>query len=182
MAERNFAKDPWTIEDDYMELSDEVKAELVDGQIMLLDFPTGEHYDAAGEIYSQIKRYLRGKRCRVFQDFRVRLGVDIYRPDVSLICDRNKYQRRLIDGAPDLIVEVLSPSNRSYDLIHKRRVYLSAGVSEYWIVDLVRCVVTVSTLSNGAYVSTLYGPEDTVKISVLDDCIIELAYVFPAEL
>ena len=96
-----------------------------------------------------------------------------------IVCDRDKIQTDGVHGAPDLVVEVLSPSTRRHDKLVKHSLYEKAGVKEYWIVDPEKKMVLVHLLEDGRYPSPeVYTAKDTVKVSVLEDCTIDLAEVF----
>ena len=110
--------------------------ELIDGEIVLMSpRPATNHNQTAFNIAALFKTFLKGKTCRVFPD-----GMDLYLtekdrfvPDVMVICDRSKIKNDGIHGAPDLVVEVLSPSSIKRDRIYKKRIYEQCGVREYWI-------------------------------------------------
>ena len=112
--------------------------ELIEGKICLMSpRPCVDHALVASKIYRIFAAYLEGKTCTAFDD-----GVDVYLdeknhyvPDVMIVCDRSKIRRRGIYGAPDLVVEVLSPSTMLHDRGPKMRHYAEAGVKEYWIVS-----------------------------------------------
>ena len=100
-------------------------------------------------------------------------------PDVSVVCDRSKIDKRGCKGAPDLIVESLSPPTRRHDRLVKLNLYQRAGVWEYWIADPDNESVQVFTLDSGALkLREDYGREDVAKVNVLDGCFIELSKVF----
>jgi len=148
---------------EYLTWPDERRYELIDGvaYCMVPPAPTLEHQDFAGEIYRQIANALQGKPCRVFiAPLDVRLPkadetderVDtVVQPDVLVVCQTGKLDRRGVRGAPDLAVEVLSPSTASHDHLRKRRVYERAGVREYWLVHPTDRIVTVYRLANGEF-------------------------------
>jgi Uma2 family endonuclease len=99
--------------------------------------PIIHHSSIVGNIYSIFKNYLKNKPCIAFVDnvdvhFNEK---DIFIPDVSIVCNREIIKRTGIFGAPDLVVEVLSPSTAKNDRGYKKSVYESYGVKEYWIVD-----------------------------------------------
>ncbi|GHU73002.1 hypothetical protein FACS1894184_20950 [Clostridia bacterium] len=172
--------------DEYMNLPEGTRAELIDGVIYNLDSATIPHQSAAGGIFGQLFTYLIGKRCKVLYEIDVQLDEDdvhtILKPDMVVVCDPKKTaDRRRIIGAPDMIVEVRSPSTQRHDRVFKYNRYLDAGVREYWIVVPDDQYVEVYTLVNGQYVSTSYEKDAKIKVSILDDCIIDLAVVFPAE-
>lgn len=101
-------------------------------------------------------------------------------PDVTVVCDPQKLDSVGCKGAPDLIAEVLSPSNRRHDRFTKFNLYQRAGVREYWIVDPDDKSVQVFLLEEGRYTLKDYGGEkDTVKVNILEDCVIDLSLVFP---
>ncbi len=112
--------------------------ELIDGEIVLMSpRPATNHNQTAFNIAALFKTFLKGKTCRVFPD-----GMDLYLtekdrfvPDVMVICDRSKIKNDGIHGAPDLVVEVLSPSSIKRDRVYKKRIYEQCGVREYWIVN-----------------------------------------------
>ncbi len=112
--------------------------ELIDGEIVMMSpRPATNHNQTAFNIAAIFKTFLKGKTCRVFPD-----GMDLYLtdkdcfvPNVMVICDRSKIQNDGVHGAPDLVVEVLSPSTAQNDRGHKKEVYAKCGVREYWIVS-----------------------------------------------
>jgi Uma2 family endonuclease len=99
-----------------------------------------------------------------------------------VVCDPAKLDERGCVGAPDMIVEVSSPSNASYDSIVKYKQYEDAGVKEYWIVNPEYKTIMVCILQNGRYVSSLYDEHDTVSVTVLPGLSIAVESIFPKEL
>jgi Uma2 family endonuclease len=147
---------------DYLTWPEEARCELIDGAAYLMSpAPTLEHQEFAGEIYFQLRRALAGKPCRAFiapVDVRLPQGEEtdeqvdtVVQPDVLVVCDASKLDRRGMRGAPDLVVEVLSPATAGHDQIRKRRVYERAGVREYWLVHPVDRVIAIYRLENGEY-------------------------------
>ncbi len=148
---------------DYLTWPDDVRYELIDGVAYLMaPAPTLEHQDIAGEIYRQLANALEGKPCRPYVapvDVRLPKGneadeaVDtVVQPDVIVVCDQGKLDRRGVRGAPDFVVEVLSPSTAFHDHKRKREVYERAGVKEYWLVDPVERTIHIYRLDeNGRY-------------------------------
>ena len=147
---------------DYLRWPEDVRYELIDGAAYLMaPAPTLDHQDIAGEIYVQLRQTLKGKSCRVFiapVDVRLPKAQEedeqidtVVQPDVLLVCDPLKLDRRGVRGAPDLVVEVLSPSTASHDQLRKRRVYERAGVLEYWLVHPADRIVIIYRLVNGEY-------------------------------
>lgn len=176
---------------DLLQWDDNVRYELYYGVPVALASPSDIHQDISGEIHYQLKDYLRGKKCKVYYaPFDVRLfeeagerpeDVDlVLQPDLLVVCDENKVDRRGVHGAPDLVIEVLSPGTARYDKLIKFNLYQRAGVREYWLVDPASHTVCVYVLENGSYhAGTVYPADCSVLVSVLDDCHIDLTKVFP---
>jgi len=153
---------------DYLEWPSEQRCELVEGRAYPMSpGPDLAHQDLVGEIFVQVSLALRGQPCRVFvAPLDVRLPrseeeldaqIDsVVQPDVLVVCDTSKLDRRGVRGAPDWIVEVVSASTASHDQVRKRRLYERAGVSEFWLVHPTDRVLTVYRL-----VGTEYGRPDT---------------------
>ncbi|MDD2758692.1 MAG: Uma2 family endonuclease [Methylomonas sp.] len=155
---------------DYLTWPDDVRCELIDGVVyMMMPAPLLTHQDVAGEIFRQTANALQGKTCRaLIAPLDVRLprhdeadeDTDIVvQPDVMVVCDPGKLDRRGVRGAPDWVVEVLSPSSASRDQIEKRRLYERHGVLEYWLVHPRDRVLTVYRLRDGEY-----GKPDVYKL------------------
>ena len=147
---------------------DEPRTETIHGKtVMMSPSPTIGHNTISGNIYGIFWRFLKGKRCRVFMD-----GADVHLddentfiPDVMIVCDRDKIRHDGIYGAPDLVVEVLSPSTATRDKGTKKDVYERAGVKEYWIVDPDKRKVIVYLFGEDEDVS-IYGFDDTIPVSL----------------
>ncbi|GHT80308.1 hypothetical protein FACS1894130_11350 [Spirochaetia bacterium] len=189
---------------DVLDWDEDYRAEIIDGALFVCDAPTTYHQGISIELAYQLKSFLRGKTARVFAGpFGVRLfpkadlsDNTVLEPDIVVICDPAKLDKRGCNGAPDMIIEILSPSNARYDLVYKFNKYLKAGVREYWTVDPESRTVQVHILEpcgDGAqaahYRTSLYGvfdpanPEsvdgpETVPVSVLPGCVIDLHAVF----
>lgn len=120
------------------------RLELIKGKIFEMSAPSVNHQRLLGEIYTDLYVFLRGKSCEVFAaPFDVRFpdqskaDKDVYtvvQPDICVICDETKLDKRGCIGAPDIVVEVLSPSNNKKELKNKFEIYQEYGVREYWIV------------------------------------------------
>ncbi len=176
---------------DYLTWDENERIEIIGGEAFLMAAPSSKHQEISMEISRQLANFLVGKPCRVYPaPFNVRLfekdgdapeDVDtVVEPDISVICDRSKIDARGCKGAPDLIVEILSPSSLRNDRLVKLRLYQRAGVREYWIADPENKTVQVFLLnSNGIlYPHEDYGQKDIAKVNVLDECFIELDKVF----
>ena len=144
-------------EDDYYGLPEDTRAELIDGQLIYNQAaPSRFHQTILMELSGTIREYIRSQKgsCRVYPaPFAVKLfddGKNIVEPDISIICDHSKLTDRGCTGAPDWIIEIVSPSSRTMDYYNKLFKYRTAGVREYWIVDQDRNLVTVYDFQNGS--------------------------------
>jgi Uma2 family endonuclease len=147
---------------DYLTWPEDVRYELIDGVAYLMaPAPTVSHQDVAGEVFAQVKQALRGSPCRVLiAPVDVRLPkadeaddrIDtVVQPDVFVVCNPAQIRERGVRGAPDWVLEVLSPATAGHDQVVKRRIYERAGVREYWMVHPADRVLTVYRLADGAY-------------------------------
>jgi Uma2 family endonuclease len=167
---------------DYLTWNDGKRYELIDGEVyMMSPAPSSVHQEISGRLFARLFNYLEGKTCKVFAaPFDVRLNADtVVQPDISVICDLNKIDERGCKGAPDMVVEILSPSSTRHDQFTKFKKYLAAGVQEFWIVNPETRTLQVHILKDEEYVSRAYGDTDSVPVSVLEDCHINMAEVFP---
>ena len=133
-------EDIYTTADIYA-LPDGKRAELIDGQIYDMAPPSRIHQKITGEIYAEIRNYIKRNdgKCEVYlAPFAVFLNEDdrtYVEPDISVICDSDKLNEKGCNGAPDWIIEVVSPSSQYMDYMTKLFKYRTAGVKEYWIVN-----------------------------------------------
>lgn len=175
---------------DVLTWGEDERIEIIYGEAFMMAPPSTRHQEISGELFRQLANFLEGKPCRAYPaPFGVRLfeqdadrpeDIDtIVEPDISVICDRSKIDRRGCKGAPDLIVEILSPSTRRHDRLVKLNLYQRAGIREYWIVDPDNESVQVFTQSGGVLrICEDYGRGDIAKVNVLEGCFIELNKVF----
>ena len=170
---------------DYRTWDDSERWELIDGiPYAMSPAPTRSHQKVVGRIYSRLEHFLRGKTCEVYiSPFDVRLNAGtkddtVVQPDILVVCDKSKLDESGCTGAPDMVVEVLSPSTARRDRWLKFTRYIKAGVREYWIVDPETKTASVHLLKDGAYTVDVYSDEDTVPVHVLDGCKIDLGEVF----
>jgi len=167
------------------------RIEIIDGEAVMMAAPSRIHQEICFEIGRQLGNYLEGKTCRVYPaPFGVRLfekdedrpeNVDtVVEPDISVVCDRGKLDKHGCKGAPDMVIEVLSPSTQRQDQLVKLNLYQRAGVQEYWIVDPENQTVRVLLQNGDGILRTheVYRREDVAKVNVLDGCFIELSKVF----
>ena len=176
---------------------DERKYELIDGIAYMMASPTYRHNMIGGNLHYIIRSYLKEKRCKVVYETKVYLDEsNRFIPDLSVVCDRKKIKPNGIYGAPDLIIEILSPSTRKNDLSVKKDIYEKYGVKEYWLVDPAGETVDVYILQNGKYMLDNsyhnYTPEEwenlddkeradtklSLKVSLYDDFEINVKDIF----
>lgn len=137
-----------TMEDIYA-LPDGQRAELIDGQMFMMAPPTYKHQRLVAQFTKLIGQYIDSQNgsCIVLPaPFAVNLHADdetYVEPDISVICDKSKLSDRGCEGAPDFIIEIVSPSSRRMDYSTKNALYSEAGVREYWIVDPAKERTTV---------------------------------------
>lgn len=163
-------------EDDYYNLSEGVRAELIEGDLIYNQAaPSRIHQTMLGELYTVINNYIKSKDgfCRVYPaPFAVKLREDrktIVEPDISVICDKNKLTDRGCTGAPDWIIEIVSPSNSSHDYILKLNLYANAGVREYWIVDPYKERIFVYRLEQEHFEVETYTFHDCIPAGIYAD-------------
>lgn len=175
---------------DYLTWDEYPRYELIDGEAVMLASPSTAHQLISMELSRQFANYLEGKKCRaIAAPFDVRLFEEegdrpenvqtVVQPDLSIVCDPNKLDEHGCKGAPDLTLEILSPSSAHHDLLVKLNLCQQAGVREYWAVSPEDKTVHVF-LRDGDTLALrkAYKASDTVKVQVLDGCFIELSKVF----
>ena len=175
---------------DVLTWGEDERIEIINGEAVMMAPPSRIHQKISVELSRQLANYLEGKKCEVYHaPFAVRLfeqdgdtpdEVDtMVEPDIAVVCDKNKLDKHGCKGAPDMVVEILSPSTRRHDRLVKLNLYQRAGVREYWIVNPEDKTVQVLLLEDGKLLPHEdYGRDDVAKVNALDDCFIELGKVF----
>lgn len=176
---------------DYLTWPEGERWEIIDGVAYMQATPSPGHQLISGELYRQLANYLRDKPCKAYPaPFCVRLvsgdekkDEDINKvvePDITIVCDHSKIDKKGCKGTPDMIIEIISPSSIKNDRILKFNKYENAGVKEYWIVEPEGKIVSVFTLQqNGRYGRPeIYTEDDTVTVNIFPDLKIELKLVF----
>lgn len=176
---------------DYLTWDDDKRWELIDGQAYCMTLaPSRRHQAWLGELYRQFSNYLLDKPCQVYlAPFDVRLpdasedGDDeidtVVQPDIVVVCDQSKLDDRGAKGAPDLVVEILSPGSSKRDITVKFELYQRHGVKEYWLLYPNEKLLQLYRLGeDGRYGSPqAFGPEDRVLVPLLGDLEIDLSTV-----
>ncbi len=175
---------------DYLTWDEDERIELIDGEAVMMAPPSTSHQLISGELFRQLANFLEGKKCLAIPaPFAVRLFEregdtpsnvrTVVEPDISVICDRNKLDAHGCKGAPDMVIEILSPSNRRHDRLVKLDLYQRAGVREYWIVSPEAQTVEVFLLEDGRFIiQGFYEKNDIAKVHALEGCFVELCKVF----
>lgn len=169
--------------DDYLKFSNDEIVEIIDGRISAMSpAPNRIHQELIIEIASEIRNYIKSNNgnCKVYPaPFDVILKNDnediknsknIVQPDISVICDKNKLNDRGCIGAPDMIVEVASPSNFRDDYIKKLHLYERFKVKEYWIISPVKKNILVYNLTDTGYdMPDVYTFNDEIKVNIFEN-------------
>ena len=165
----------YTVEDYYV-LSEDERLELIDGVLYSMSSPTATHQVLAGKIYNKLENYIMGKKGQcvpIISPIDVQLDCDektILQPDVIVVCERDKIQKGVVYGAPDFVVEVISPSTRRRDKSLKLNKYTEAGVREYWIVDpKKKNIITYVDDGEGDYDIFIYTFEHEVPVAIFNN-------------
>ena len=165
--------------EDILALPEGEHAELIDGEMFMMASPTRGHQDAVTWLFGQVYSYIQNKKgkCRVYTPglavFPKKDNKNYVEPDVAVVCDRDKLDKRGCNGAPEWVIEVVSPSSVKMDYERKLKLYQESGVEEYWIVDLEKERVRVYRFSEEVQERD-YSFADTVKVGIYEDLELDL--------
>ncbi|WP_313579995.1 Uma2 family endonuclease [Lacrimispora sp.] len=174
----------YTIDDIY-NIPDGTRAELIDGQMYMMAPPSTIHQRLVMKISYSIQEYINKNNgpCEVFPaPFAVFLNDDektYVEPDISVICDKNKIDDRGCVGAPDWIIEIVSPGSKRMDYYTKLALYRAAGVREYWIVDPLRKTILIYDMEHDDG-PVLYSFTDKIKVNIYDNLYIDFMDIIKA--
>ena len=166
--------------EDYWNLPEGERAELIDGKLYAMAPPSRAHQDIVYQIGRLIGNHIAMKNgsCKVYPaPFAVNLNADdetYVEPDISVICDHNKLTDRGCKGAPDFIVEVVSPSSRTMDYRTKMTLYADASVREYWIVDPAKERTTIYRYEEDA-APTIIPFDQSITVGIYGDLSITIS-------
>ena len=168
---------------DYWALPEGSRAELIDGQLYNMAPPSRIHQEITFQIARKLADYIDSKKgsCKVYPaPFAVNLDTDDknwVEPDISVICDPDKLTDRGCSGAPDLIIEIVSPSSRRMDYVQKPVLYLNSGVREYWIVDPVKKCTTVHLYDQdpAEFAPVIFPFESDIRVGIYSDLCINIS-------
>ena len=168
---------------DYLSYDEGERIEIIEGGIITMSpAPSRIHQEITMDISYKIRQYIENNNgpCKVYaapfdvvlknEDEEEGNSKNIVQPDISVICDKNKLTDKGCFGSPDMIVEVVSPSNSRDDYIKKLNLYEKFKVREYWIVNPIKKSILVYTLSeNGYEMPDSYTFNDKVKVNIYND-------------
>lgn len=175
---------------DYLQWKIEERIELFKGKILKLSAPNRIHQHVSGALYLVIANYLKNKKCKVYSaPFDVRLPIHnrkkdnevttVVQPDICVICDETKLDDRGCCGAPDLVIEILSPGNSQKEVRLKFEIYEEAGVKEYWLVHPVEQTLIAYTLHENAFAGgKMYAPGDMLNSTSIEGLSINISEIF----
>ncbi len=176
---------------DYITWPDEERWELIDGYAYNMSpAPSRRHQDISQELGRQFANFLRDKPCRIYSaPFDVRFPeadendediITVVQPDIVVICDEKKLDDKGCRGAPDLIIEILSPATSAKDMKIKLPLYERFGVKEYWVVHPTDNIIQVFKLNKKKMYGKpdIYSEEDKIKTPILEGLEIDLDLVF----
>ncbi len=179
---------------DYITWDDDERWEIIDGTAYAMTpAPQPEHQEYLTALASELFQFFRNRSCKVYvAPFDVRLAknaksdrqvFNVVQPDISVVCNEKLIDRHGCKGAPDLVVEILSPSTASRDHIVKKALYEQHGVKEYWLVDLVHRLVTIYriTVEGRFELVRVCGAEDIIETPLFPELQIDLGRIFPKQ-
>lgn len=180
---------------DYLTWRFKERLELIKGKIFKMSpAPAREHQSISGALFSEFRTYLKRKSCKVYHaPFDVRLPkkekepedkvYTVVQPDIVVVCDQKKLDSKGCLGAPDLIIEILSPATAAKDTKDKFQLYQESGVKEYWMVYPGEKLIEVFKLDEtGKYqLEDKYNRNESIQVGLLGDLKIELVDIFEEE-
>ena len=167
-------------EEDYYSLPENIRAELIDGQFYYMAAPSRMHQEILSALHAAIYNYIKssGGSCKIYPaPFAVKLSKDkdnIVEPDISVICNPDKLTDKGCTGAPDWIIEIISPSTPGHDYVRKLNLYMNAGVREYWIVNPMKSTVNLYDFEHEKGTNQ-YIFEDTIPVCIYENLNINIA-------
>lgn len=156
------------------------RAELIDGKMYMMASPNLHHQEILGWLHAKIFQHIESHtgKCRVipapFGVFIRKDDKNYFEPDISVICDRDRLEERGCNGAPDWVIEIVSPSSRRMDYRLKLPIYKETGVREYWIVDYRKRKITVYSFQESDDPKE-YSFDATIKAGIYEDLEIDFA-------
>ncbi|MFT5128852.1 MAG: Uma2 family endonuclease [Rhodothermales bacterium] len=166
---------------DYLSWPEDVRFEILNGDAFAMVPPTTWHQEISDNLVALFRERLRGKPCRAYSSpIGVKLSdADAFEPDLAVVCDRDQMQGSHIEGAPSLIIEILSPSTEAYDRHTKLPRYAHFSVQEVWFIRPHPAIVEVFWLDGETYrVAGIFRPPEILKSPGFPDLELPLEAVF----
>ena len=168
------------------ELNEGERYELINGEAFAMSGPNTRHQSILTELLGQFYIFLQGKPCKVYPaPFDVRLFYEedesddtVVQPDIMVICDKTKISHEACHGGPDMVIEILSPSNTAVEMEKKFKLYRKAGVREYWVIDPVNNGLTAYNFGDGEISINTHNGNEIVPVAVLSGLKINLEQIF----
>ena len=173
--------------EDLLNMEDENRYEIIDGKLFLMSSPSTIHQEILLELGVQLKQFFKDKKCKPFiapLDVRIsgerinKKVKNVVQPDLMVVCDKNKIDEKGICGAPDFIIEIMSPSNQVHDTVRKYQLYLKYGVREYWLISPMDKKIFTCVLDNQRYDVEEYKIEDEIKSKIFKDLALSLKEIY----
>lgn len=176
---------------DYCEIDDGKRYEVIGGKLYAMNAPSTDHQRISLKMAVLLYDFFQEKLCEVFiapvdvaltkkvkSDKEI---INVVQPDLLVICDKNKIEKRGIFGAPDLVIEIFSPSTASHDNIRKRRLYEENGVKEYWLIGSDDRLIRVYKLDKDGHYKyeEVYDEESSFKVEQFSGLEIDCSKIFP---
>lgn len=165
--------------EDILALPEGERAELIDGEMFMMASPDRRHEEASAWLLWKIFDYIQGKkgRCRAYSSsfgvFPKKDDKNYVEPDITVVCDRDKLEDRGCNGAPDWVIEIVSPTSSKMDYQRKKTLYQESGVEEYWIVDPEKELLSVYRFRSNDQARE-FSFAETVKVGIYEDLVIDL--------
>ncbi len=176
---------------DYLTWPEELRYELIHGQAYCMTAPSTLHQKISMELCIQLGQHFRNTDCQVFAaPFDVKLPEkneeksqvsNVVQPDISVICDKNKIDEKGCQGAPDWIIEILSPSTAAKDYIQKLALYERHGVKSYWLVHPMDKLITIyqQTASDNYGKPKIVEAKGTLNVDLFPELTLNWQFIFP---
>jgi Uma2 family endonuclease len=157
--QKEISSPPRTAFDVFQMLPEGTLAEVIENQLFMAPSPSPDHQEASGDLFYEISSHVRKKKLgKIFfapLDLYLDEHSNVVQPNILFISKNNPLviDKRGLKGVPDLIIEILSPGNKKYDFVKKKKLYEKFGVKEYWIVDPETKMATGFLLKGTSYIS-----------------------------
>ena len=157
-------------------IKDENKYELIDGFVLMSPRPNYRHQEIMGNLVLELGNYFKGKPCKVFTEAELEFNNDVIIPDLSIICGLGNSNFQRYKKAPEIVIEIISPSSQYTDTFTKLYKYELFGVKEYWIANPKTETITVYNFENKT--NNDYSKHENLISAVFNDLVINLSDIF----